>query len=200
MAQIGQHDRGPRSRAQQPGRGRRARRGTPREKPNPVCSWPCAAGSAPGHHRPKRNALDALLDEVTKRARGPGDLDALTRSDREADVEATLEDARPSEPLGCGAGARRRGLRLRADPRRFSRLRCHATSRTRSSSSHALTTSNALLGEIHESTRRMAALVNALKRHVQLDQAPVQLVDVEPGPRRHARDPAIEARERARRP
>jgi signal transduction histidine kinase len=34
---------------------------------------------------------------------------------------------------------------------------------------------------MHESTRRMAALVNALKRHVQLDQAAVQLVDVAEG-------------------
>jgi signal transduction histidine kinase len=128
----------------------------------------------------EKDALDALLDEVSKRAHGPGDLDPLTRSDREADVEATLEelghpspwDAAPALVAAGFDSARVRDVSNAFDAARLPDVlelvaRAHASS--------------ALLAEIHESTRRMAGLVNALKRHVQLDQAPVQLVDVTEG-------------------
>jgi CRP-like cAMP-binding protein len=45
-----------------------------------------------GPPRDERSALDALLEEVRTHARGPGDLDAVTGSDRESDVEETLEE------------------------------------------------------------------------------------------------------------
>jgi signal transduction histidine kinase len=128
----------------------------------------------------ERDALDAMLDEVSKRAHGPGDLDPLTRSDREAGAEATLEelghpspwDAAPALVAAGFDSARIRDVSSAFDAARLPDVlelvaRAHASS--------------ALLAEIHESTRRMAGLVNALKRHVQLDQAPVQLVDVTEG-------------------
>jgi signal transduction histidine kinase len=128
----------------------------------------------------EKDALDALLDEVSKRARGPGDLDPLTRSDREADLEAVLEELGHPSPWDAAPALVAAGFdptSIREISRAFdaSRLpdalelvaRAHASA--------------VLLGEIHESTRRIAGLVNALKRHVQLDQAPVQLVDVAEG-------------------
>jgi signal transduction histidine kinase len=129
----------------------------------------------------EKDALDALLDEVSQRGRGPGDLDPLTRSDREAEVEATLEElghpnaweAAPSLVAAGFDSARVREISGSFDPARLADAleliaRAHVSS--------------ALLGEIHESTRRMAALVNALKRHVQLDQAPAAgVVDIAEG-------------------
>jgi signal transduction histidine kinase len=128
----------------------------------------------------EKDALDALLDEVAKRARGPGDLDPLTRADRETELEETLEalghpgawDAAPALVAAGFDSARIREVSSSFDTSRL----CDALELV--SRAYA---SSALLHEIHESTRRMAALVNALKRHVQLDQAAVQLVDVAEG-------------------
>jgi signal transduction histidine kinase len=130
--------------------------------------------------QPEREALDALLDDVAKQARGPGDLDPLTRSDREADVEAELEALGHPRPWEAGPALVAAGFdaaRLREVSQAFDAER---RSDVLELIAHAHT-SSALLGEIYESTRRMAALVNALKRHVQLDQAPVQLVDLAQG-------------------
>jgi signal transduction histidine kinase len=128
----------------------------------------------------ERDALGALLDEVARRAKGPGDLDAITRSDREADAETTLEDlGHPSPwdaaPALVAAGldsARIREIARLFDPSRLSDA-LELVARAHMSS--------ALMREIHESTQRMAGLVNALKRHVQLDRAPVQVVDLNQG-------------------
>lgn len=128
----------------------------------------------------EKEALDGLLDEVSKRARGPGDLDPLTRSDREADLESTLETLGHPSPWEAAPALVAAGFdstRIREVSGAFDGARLsdalELVSRAYASS--------ALLSEIHESTRRMAALVNALKRHVQLDQAAVQLVDVAEG-------------------
>jgi signal transduction histidine kinase len=128
----------------------------------------------------EKEALDALLDDVSKRARGPGDLDPLTRSDREAEVEATLEELGHPSPWDAAPALVAAGFdsgRVREVAKSFDASHLadalELVARTYASS--------ALLGEIHESTKRMAGLVNALKRHVQLDQAPVQLVDIAEG-------------------
>jgi signal transduction histidine kinase len=131
------------------------------------------AGPSPA----EKTALDGLLDEVSKSARGPGDLDPLSRSDREAELEATLEDLGHPSPWDAAPALVAAGFdsaRVRDVARDFDASRL-ADALELVARAHA---SSALLGEIHESTRRMAGLVNALKRHVQLDQAPVQLVDV----------------------
>jgi signal transduction histidine kinase len=128
----------------------------------------------------EKEALDALLDDVSKRARGPGDLDPLTRSDREAEVEVTLEELGHPSPWDATPALVAAGFdsgRVREVAKNFDASHLadalELVARTYASS--------ALLGEIHESTKRMAGLVNALKRHVQLDQAPVQLVDIAEG-------------------
>jgi signal transduction histidine kinase len=128
----------------------------------------------------EKDALDAVLDEVSKRGRGPGDLDPLTRSDREADLETTLEELGHPSPWEAAPALVAAGFdsaRLRDVSRAFEPARL-ADALELVARAHV---SSALLGEIHESTRRMAVLVNALKRHVQLDQAPVGPVDLAEG-------------------
>jgi signal transduction histidine kinase len=128
----------------------------------------------------EQTTLDALLVEVAERARGPGDLDAITRSDREAEVETTLEGLGHESPWEAAPALVAAGIdaaRIKELSRAFDAARLSEAldlvARVHASSS--------LVGEIHESTRRIATLVNTLKRHVQLDQAPVQIVDLHQG-------------------
>lgn len=122
-------------------------------------------------------ALDKLAGE---RAREPADLDTLTRSDREQELETWLadqgiEDAWQVAPALANLGYQRDELQtLSADfaPSQFPAI-IDWLNDTYSIYS--------LLEEIGQGTGRISELVKALKDYTYLDQAPIQAVDIHEG-------------------
>jgi signal transduction histidine kinase len=127
----------------------------------------------------QREAINALRVEMATRAATPANLDPLTRSDRESEVQTWLEergvdrawelapplvafgwDARTLGTLGdvfgdqVGAVAQWLGVGYSV---------------------------YALLGEVSQSAGRISEIVQAVKSYAYLDQAPIQQVDVHAG-------------------
>jgi signal transduction histidine kinase len=130
---------------------------------------------------PAQLAALADLDQAAqKRASQPAELDALTRGDREADVEDWLtgqgvKDGWEFAPGLVSLGYEAEGLALLCAPftaETFPPLLAWL---------NAAYTIYTLLAEIHEGAGRITAIVKALKSYVYLDQAPVQAVDVHEG-------------------
>jgi signal transduction histidine kinase len=128
----------------------------------------------------QQEALRALAARARERAGAPADLDALGRSDREAEVEQWLEargldDAWELAPALVGQGLEPAGLdRLAAD---FQGEALSAALAWAASLFPVYT----LLDEIGEGSSRISAIVGALKTYSYLGQAPVQAVDLREG-------------------
>jgi signal transduction histidine kinase/predicted CoA-binding protein len=135
-----------------------------------------AAGPTDG----ERAVVEELLGSVKAWAGKPGDLDPLARSDREGELEAALDALGVPDPWEVAAALVAGGI----DPARLAAVAPSFEAEKLGAAlcfvarAHA---AEALAAEIHQGAARIAELVKALKRHVYLDQAPVQSVDVHQG-------------------
>lgn len=124
--------------------------------------------------------VEALDSEVRERAKKPSRLDALTRSDRESEMEEILE----------GAGIERAWVMAPA----FVDLGFVAAELTSLSNGFSAPQFNSvahwisatygvynLLEEVEQGAKQISQIVKALKTYAYLDQAPVQLIDVHEG-------------------
>ncbi|MEW5958367.1 MAG: response regulator [Chloroflexota bacterium] len=121
------------------------------------------------------------LDQWTQRQTGrPDDLDALSRSERESELETWLEDEGVDKAWELAPDL----VSLGYGPPELARL---AASFTPGQLAAALTwliscfTMYSVLAEIGEGAGRMVEIVKALKAYTYLDQAPVQNVNVHEG-------------------
>ena len=125
-------------------------------------------------------ALGELFDEVQNRAVHPAQLDAIQRSDIQAELEEWLEghgveDAWDAAPQLAALGydpAQINAFAARFPPASLPLLASWIA---------AYGTAVSLLFEIGEGARRISEIVKALKAYVYLDQAPAQEVDVAEG-------------------
>jgi signal transduction histidine kinase len=121
------------------------------------------------------------LDELARqRARQPTDLDALARSDREAELEAWLDEQGVQEAWRVAPTLVNLDFDYRA-------LRSLVASFTTAQFCTVIDwlcdthTIYSLLEEIGQGAGRISEIVKALKGYAYLDQAPVQAVDVHAG-------------------
>lgn len=110
----------------------------------------------------------------------PSDLDALTRSDREAEVEQWLDDHAVSgsweiAPVLVTLGVTPQDLTKMAAEVRPNILGPIITAAAATLPVHSL------VGEINEGTRRISDIVVAMKSYSYLDQAPIQNINVHEG-------------------
>ncbi|MCB9161709.1 MAG: response regulator [Caldilineaceae bacterium] len=126
------------------------------------------------------DALDALNAQAETAARLTGALDALTRADREAELEDWLDAAGLEDAWEVAPGLVNMGLA----PHDLERL---AAQFDAAQLAHVLDwavnryTVHSVLREISEGSGRVAEIVKALKTFTYLDQAPVQNVDIHAG-------------------
>ena len=127
----------------------------------------------------RQAALDAAIGDVVTRAGTPVELDPITRSDQEDEIETWMTDlgvagawdlAPAAVELGYTAGE----LAELATP--FAGSEAAAV---RAVTVAGMTAT--LVREVEEGATRLAAIVRALKSYTHLDQAPVQTVDVTQG-------------------
>lgn len=124
--------------------------------------------------------LESHTKVIQLRAKEPLDLDPLTRSDQEYEIEAWLldlgvEDAWELAPLLVNIGydcAQLSHLAKNFSKEEFPRIVALLSNRY---STHNL------LAEIGQGTSRITEIVKALKSYTYLDQAPVQSVDIHEG-------------------
>lgn len=125
-------------------------------------------------------ALRSLRDQARTRAAAPSDLDALGRADREAAVEAWLEEHDIAEPWRLAPPLAGQGL----DPPALSRLSAVLEGEALSAAlewAGSLFPVYTLLNEMHQGAARISEIVGALKSYSYLGQAPVQDVDLHEG-------------------
>ena len=126
------------------------------------------------------DALDTLNAQAETAARLTGALDALTRADREAELEDWLDAAGLEDAWEVAPGLVNMGLA----PHDLERL---AAQFDAAQLAHVLDwavnryTVHSVLREISEGSGRVAEIVKALKTFTYLDQAPVQNVDIHAG-------------------
>jgi signal transduction histidine kinase len=124
--------------------------------------------------------LDELRNELIDRAGYTGDLDPLTRSDREGEAQTWLEDHQIDQAWELAPALVALGWNendLAQLDRIFSRDQAAAVMRWLAHGCAVY----ALLGDIGLSTQRISEIVRAVKEYSYLDQAPVQEVDVHEG-------------------
>jgi signal transduction histidine kinase len=124
--------------------------------------------------------LEDLAALARERVRAPVDLDPLTRSDLEGEIETWLEACGVAEPWHFAPtlvtiGLTKNELAGMAKELGEDRL---ATALGSIASTYA---TQALMSEIREGAGRISEIVKALKSYTYLDQAPVQVVDVHDG-------------------
>ena len=131
-------------------------------------------------NREQAERVKALRGQIIERASTPDQLDPLTRSDRESDVQAWLEDHHTDNawelaPMLVSHGWDVAGLDELAaafSPADLPAV-CHWLG--------AGGTVYALLDEVGQSAERISEIVGAVKTYSFLDQAPVQNIDVHDG-------------------
>lgn len=128
----------------------------------------------------QQQTIDALRDEMAKRSASPMQLDTLTRSDRESDLQTWLEDRNIDSAWEIAPNIVSFGwmtddvakLNEQFSPPQFAvviRWLCVGCS------------VYALLNEVNQSTERISEIVKAVKSYSYLDQAPIQEIDVREG-------------------
>ena len=128
----------------------------------------------------KLKDLELHTQKVRQRAKEPLDLDPLTRSDQEYEIETWLtdqgvKDAWELAPMLVDIGYDCSNLSHLAE-----NLNSEEFPTVVALLSNKYTTYN-LLAEIGQGTRRISEIVKALKSYAYLDQAPVQSVDIHEG-------------------
>ncbi len=124
--------------------------------------------------------LENLLESTRRRSGGTTPLSALERADLEDDVEAWLADHDVDRSWELAPGLVDAGITVD----RLSNVADHVESsqlEVLMALIGAAQEQLALVYQIEEGTRRMSAIVKALKSYAYLDQAPVQNVDVTAG-------------------
>ncbi|MDR9451120.1 MAG: cyclic nucleotide-binding domain-containing protein, partial [Acidimicrobiia bacterium] len=124
--------------------------------------------------------LENLLESTRRRSGGTIPLSALERADLEDDVEAWLADHHVDRSWELAPGLVDAGITVD----RLSDVADHVESSQLEvviALIGAAQEQLALVYQIEEGTRRMSAIVKALKSYAYLDQAPVQNVDVTAG-------------------
>lgn len=124
--------------------------------------------------------LEDLLESIRRRSGGAVSLSALERADFEDDVEGWLADHDVDRSWELAPGLVDAGVTLD----RLSDLADHVEGSQLAGVIGLIGAAQeqfALLYQIEEGTRRMSAIVKALKSYAYLDQAPVQNVDVTAG-------------------
>jgi signal transduction histidine kinase len=124
--------------------------------------------------------LNQLADKANRSATAPPEMDALTRSDLEGEIEMWLEDHEIDEawliaPNLVNLKFDEDELAALAEEFPEERLMCIIEWLD------ATFTVYSLLNELSQGSGRISSIVKALKSYAYLDQAPVQLVDVHQG-------------------
>jgi signal transduction histidine kinase/predicted CoA-binding protein len=109
-----------------------------------------------------------------------GDLDPVTRSDREEDIEDLLSEHGVKDPFEMAPALVELGYDRGAVEELAERFDGDALSAVLGAISGSFTVSS-LLGEIGHGAGRIAEIVKALKSYSYMDRAPAQLVDVHEG-------------------
>ncbi|MDQ4077812.1 MAG: response regulator [Chloroflexota bacterium] len=125
-------------------------------------------------------ALASLHQQAQERANHPVELDSVTRSDQEYELESWLDDHGIEEPWEIAHDLTHLGY----DREQLDRLaeRFTADQLPTVLAWLGMTyTVYALLNEIYQGTSRISEIVEALKSYTFMDQAPLQLVDVHEG-------------------
>jgi signal transduction histidine kinase len=128
----------------------------------------------------QQDALLGLDETARQRAARPIELDSLTRSDREGELESWLE----SQDIPDGWELAPQLVELDFTPAKAATLGEIFPSRLLALSVEWLGTTYSLyklLEEIEQGTVRISEIVKALKSYVYLDQAPIQDVDLHEG-------------------
>jgi signal transduction histidine kinase len=125
-------------------------------------------------------ALEELLTLTRDRIKSPIDLDPLTQSDLESEIESWLQGRGVAEPWRFAPTLVPLGLNKQELTEMWKefgddRLATIIASLASTYSTHAL------MSEIREGAGRISEIVKALKSYTYLDQAPVQAVDVHEG-------------------
>jgi len=124
--------------------------------------------------------IDALRKTVRESTAHPAHLDALTRSDREEEVEAWLDGRAVPDASGLASTL----VTLGYDAARLDRLAADVGEDDLSACARWLAATHLVwnrLAEVSQGAGRIAEIVKALKGYSYLDQAPVQEVDVHEG-------------------
>lgn len=127
----------------------------------------------------QRQALQTLRDEIATRAASPGNLDPLTRSDREGDLQAWLEERGVDRAWELAPSLVAFGWDTHAleDIGKTFGAQADVVARWLGSGCSVY----ALLDEVSQSAERISEIVQAVKSYSYLDQAPIQQVDVHEG-------------------
>lgn len=124
--------------------------------------------------------LNSFDQEIQQQATQLDDLDSLTRSDREYEMESWLETQGVSEVWEVAPALVSMGF----TPSRLGELLDHFSKeefRSVISWFSARFAAYALLEEVEQGAKQISEIVKALKSYAYLDQAPVQMVDVHEG-------------------
>lgn len=128
----------------------------------------------------QQDIIRELADQIRTLLPHPVELDLLTRSDREGEIEAWLEDQGVEEPWELAPTLVNLDYdlpKLVALAEQFSPVQ----RRTLFNWLNATYSTYSLLMEIGEGVKRISEIVKALKSYTYLDQAPVQLIDLHEG-------------------
>jgi signal transduction histidine kinase len=128
----------------------------------------------------QREHVDVLRQEMAKRAANAVDLDPVSRSDREGEVERWLEQHGVAEPWEIAPTLVNFGWQV-GD---FDHLAEHFDEKALSIIAESLGLGSAvfaLLAEVGTGSERISEIVKAVKSYSYLDRAPVQEVDVHEG-------------------
>ena len=139
-----------------------------------------AALSAIEFERDEIDDIEREAARIVDLAGNPPDIDALTRSDREFEIENWLEDAGAADPWLMAPSLVSAGY----DLDQLQQLADRLDGPKRVASVELLATSygaHSLLAEIGQGAGRISEIVKALKSYSYLDQAPVQEVNVHDG-------------------
>jgi len=125
-------------------------------------------------------AAHALRNEIFARAAAPSQLDPLTRSDQEGELQGWLESQGVDQAWDLAPPLIASGFEaatLKRQTQAFARPHLPIVIRWLTASCLLY----ALMDEVHTGAERIAEIVKAVKAYAYLDQAPVQSVDVHEG-------------------
>jgi signal transduction histidine kinase len=117
---------------------------------------------------------------IQERAKQPSDLDPLSRSDRENEVETWLEEKNIADAWELAAMLVNVGITMDELPELAENFTAGQFPTVITSLCNIFTTRN-LLEEIGQGTARITEIVKALKSYSYLDRAPIQSIDIHEG-------------------
>jgi signal transduction histidine kinase len=125
-------------------------------------------------------ALETYSELIHKKAKGPSDLDPLSRSDREHEIETWLEEKKIADAWELSAMLVNVGLNMDELSDLAANFTADQFPAAVASLSHIYFSHN-LLEEIGQGTGRITEIVKALKSYSYLGQGEIQSVDIHEG-------------------